>query len=397
MEQESTFNNSTGSIAIIGAGPAGCICAYYLLQHGIEVSLFDKGKFLNTILPTGGGRCNLAHAEFDYRNLAKNYPRGEKFLYSIFSKFGTQETLQFFDSIGVKTYTQDDNRIFPTSNSSLDVKTKILNSIRNANFISEKVEKINKLTNGYKITTNKASYAFDIVVIAIGGHSNFELLSDLNIEIIEPTQALVGLNTKEDFSQISGVTLKGITVKNNKKLSHDDLLFTHKGVSGPIIYKLSSLKARDEFPYTVTLEILKNISLQDLLDNNPHKEIKNLLGQILPKSFATWLLNSLNINTETPCHKIDGKTRDKIINKLENFEISITGKNQAGEIVTCGGVALSEINPKTLESKKQNNLYFCGEVLDIDGYCGGFNLQNCWSTGFIVAESIIDSSTQNTH
>ncbi len=372
MAQEST---SSKSIAIVGAGPAGCICAKFLIDAGLDVTIFDCGKFLRTILPTGGGRCNLTHAEFDFRELVKNYPRGEKFLYSIFSKFGVCETLEFFKTIDIETYTQKDNRIFPVSNSAKDVRAKFLKAISKAIFVNEKVLNLKQISNGLKITTNKSTYAFDNVVVATGGHAGYEILKELDINIQPPTQALVGLITKENFSSIAGVSIC-------------DILFTHKGVSGPHIYKLSSINARKEFPYKLSFQLAKCDNLQNELNSNPHKEIKNLLGQIIPKGLAVWVLNELNISQDTPCHKIDGKTRDKIIQKLENFEITVTGKVPDGEVVTCGGVDLKEVNPKTLESKKYSGLYFCGEVLDIDGFCGGFNLQNCWSTGYVAAESI---------
>ena len=143
-------------------------------------------------------------------------------------------------------------------------------------------------------------------------------------------------------------------------------------------------------PYQLNLNLINNIELQSMLNTNPHKKIKNLLGKIIPKSLALWILNNLNINPQTPCYKIDGQTRDKILNKLINFEVTVTGKVPDGEVVTCGGIDLKEINSKTLEAKRYSGLYFCGEVLDIDGFCGGFNLQNCWSTGYVTAKSIID-------
>lgn len=390
MAQELTFNKS---VAIIGAGPAGCICAKFLIDSGIIPTIFDKGKYLRTILPTGGGRCNLAHSEFDFKELAKNYPRGEKFLYSAFSKFGTQDTLDFFNSIGIDTYTQEDNRIFPKSNSAKEVQEKLLKVIQKSDFIKEEVEQIERLQNCYKITTNKSKYAFDIVVLAIGGHSDFKILAPLDIKIEPLVQALVGLVTKEDFSNISGVSIKNVKVngKDFKNLGIGDIIFTHKGISGPLIYKISSIYARKEKPYKINLQILEKLNLQELLDKNPHKEIKNLLGQFVPKSFANWLLNNLNIQEDTPCHKINGKMRDNILNKLTNFEITITGNVPDGEVVTCGGINLKEINPTSMESRKNEGLYFCGEVMDVDGFCGGFNLQNCWSTGFVAAKSIINS------
>lgn len=387
MVQESTSNKS---VAIIGAGPAGCVCAKFLKNNGFCPIIFDKGKYLRTILPTGGGRCNLAHAEFDFKNLTKNYPRGEKFLYSVFSKFGTEDAIQFFKQLGIETYTQEDNRIFPKSNSSRDVQEKLLKALKGCKFVSEKVLSIEKLDNCYKIITNKSSYAFDVVIVSTGGHGNWDIFNKMDLNIIPPTQALVGLVTKENFSAISGVSIKNVKTygKEFKNSDNGDIIFTHKGISGPLIYKISSIFARKEMPYKLVFQLVKDLDLQAELNKNPHKEIKNLLGQFVPKSFAEFVLENLDIEKDTPSHKITGKLRDKIYKKLTTFEVTIISKVQDGEVVTCGGIDLKEINSKTMESKKYPNLYFCGEVLDIDGFCGGFNLQNCWSTAFVVAQSV---------
>lgn len=387
MVQESTSNKS---VAIIGAGPAGCVCAKFLKNNGFCPIIFDKGKYLRTILPTGGGRCNLAHAEFDFKNLTKNYPRGEKFLYSVFSKFGTEDAIQFFKQLGIETYTQEDNRIFPKSNSSRDVQEKLLKALKGCKFVSEKVLSIEKLDNCYKIITNKSSYAFDVVIVSTGGHGNWDIFNKMDLNIIPPTQALVGLVTKENFSKISGVSIKNVKTygKEFKNSDNGDIIFTHKGISGPLIYKISSIFARKEMPYKLVFQLVKDLDLQEELNKNPHKEIKNLLGQFVPKSFAEFVLENLDIEKDTPCHKITGKLRDKIYKKLTTFEVTIISKVPDGEVVTCGGIDLKEINSKTMESKKYPNLYFCGEVLDIDGFCGGFNLQNCWSTAFVVAQSV---------
>ena len=387
MVQESISNKS---VAIIGSGPAGCVCAKFLKDNGFCPTIFDKGKYLRTILPTGGGRCNLANAEFDFKNLTKNYPRGEKFLYSVFSKFGTEDTIHFFKQIGVETYIQEDNRIFPKSNSSKDVQEKLLKALNGCKFISEKVLSIEKLDNCYKITTNKSSYAFDVVIVSTGGHGDFNIFNKLDLKINPPTQALVGLVTKEDFSKISGVSIKNIKIcgKELKNLENGDIIFTHKGISGPLIYKISSIFARKGMPYKLVFQLVKDFDLQTELNRNSHKEIKNLIGQFVPKSFAEFVLEDLNIEKDTPCHKITAKIRDKIYNKLTAFEVTVISKVPDGEVVTCGGIDLKEINSKTMESQKYPNLYFCGEVLDIDGFCGGFNLQNCWSTAFVVAQSV---------
>ena len=366
MEQE-----SKSRVIIVGGGPAGCICAYFL-QNDFDVTVIEKVYPLKTLLPTGGGRCNLAHAEYDFMELAKNYPRGEKFLYSVFSKFNTSDTIEFFENIGIQTYIQEDNRIFPTSNSSKDVREKFLKVLKNVQFVKEEALRIN---NGFSVVTDKGSYNADYVVIASGGHSSYELIRLLGHKIIEPVPSLTALKTEEDFSLLSGVVV-------------GDVLFTHKGVTGPKIYQISSLKARDKFPYKLSFDFIDNIDLQSELDTNPHKSIKNLLGEYVPKSFAQYVLNILQIDSDTKCYMIDGKTRDKILEKLHKFEINVVGTVPDGEVVTSGGVDLKEINPKTLESKLIPQIYFCGEVLDIDGFCGGFNLQNCWSTGYIVSQSI---------
>jgi len=387
MAQELT-SISNKTVAVVGGGPAGCICAKFLSDKGIDVTLFDKGKFLRTLLPTGGGRCNLAHADYDFKSLAKNYPRGEKFLYSVFSKFATDETLNFFKSLGVDTYVQNDGRIFPVSNSSSDVREKLLKSLK-CKFVNEEVLKISPQ---YKIKTNKSEYFFDNVVVATGGHAGYGMLKEFNMDIIPPEPSLVGLVTKEDFSKLAGVSIKNVKAENGKNQFDGDLLFTHKGVSGPLIYTISSVLAREKMPYKIYLKFFDDFDFQKLLNDNSHKEIKNLLSQFVPKSFANHLLDYSGINPNLECYKINGSMRDLIYKNLTDFEITIKDKAPDGEVVTCGGVDLNEINPKTMESKKYRGLYFCGEVLDIDGYCGGFNLQNCWSTGFVCADAIINSN-----
>lgn len=388
MAHESTSRGKCCKrVAIIGGGPAGCICAYYL-QNNFDVTLFDKGKFLRTILPTGGGRCNLAHAEYDFRELAKNYPRGEKFLYSVFSRFGTQDTIDFFKNIGVKTYTQEDNRIFPVSNSAADVREKFLKSISKCSFAREGVNEILPLANGWKIQTNNNSYLFDYVIIAVGGHAGYELLKKLNIKIQSPTQALVGLTTEEDLSQLSGVKVANAEVKIDKKTYKGDILFTHHGVSGPVIYTISSIYARKEFPYEITFKFADFTDSPQYFLEKSRMEVCNQLKPYVPKSLTKYILTTLGKEPDIAGSWLGRTSHQKLLNTLENFKLHINGKMKNGEVVTCGGVDLKEVNAKTLESKQYPGLYFCGEVLDIDGLCGGFNLQNCWSTGFIVAQSI---------
>ena len=386
----------TKSIAIIGAGASGCICAYYLLKSGFKVTLFDKGSPLRTLLPTGGGRCNLAHAEYDFKELTKNYPRGEKFLYSIFSRFSTSDTLELFEEMGIKCYAQENYRIFPESNSAKDVRNIILKKIQKADFVKEEVIEIEIINGGFKIITNNSpltptlslrrggnQYFFTDVILAIGGHSGHELAEKLGIKIIETKPSLVGLNTKENFKELSGTSIK--CAKCNGVV--DDLLFTHFGISGPLVYTISSIKAFDIMPYKLNIDLAPDlIELQNELNIYPHKEIKNILNKYLPQRVVSYILKE--IDETTKAHQVNGKTRDLILNKIHNFEINIIGTNTGEETVTAGGIDLDEINPKTMEVKNVPNLYAIGEVLNIDGFCGGFNLQNAWSTAYVCASSI---------
>lgn len=379
-------------IGIIGAGPAGCSCAYFIKKFApdFQVVLIDYSNPMRTILPTGGGRCNLANAEFDFKELAKNYPRGEKFLYSVFSRFSTGNTLELFSDLGIETYCQDDGRIFPVSDSSKEVMDKFNNAIKNCGIIKEKALRIEVLENGFfKVVTDMNSYVFDKVVFSTGGHNGYEMIERIGVSVVSPKPSLVGLVSDKKFADLMGTVAKNVYNKNTGL--YGDVLFTHFGISGPLVYKISSLYAREEIPYDLEFDLCSELEdLQSLLNNNPHKQIKNLLGEYMPNKLGEYILNDLNIKQDVKCHKIDGKTRDMIENSVHNFKFKIMSTKKDGETVTSGGVSLNMINPKTMESKEIPNLYFCGEVIDVDGFCGGFNLQNCWSTAYVCACGIVE-------
>ena len=376
-------------IGIIGAGPAGCCCAYFCAKNNTnsDITVIDYDYPLKTILPTGGGKCNLTHSEFDFKELAKNYPRGEKFLYSVFSRFAVSETLEMFEDFGIKTFARDNGRIFPVSESSKDVRSKFLNKLnnfKNIKFIKEKALRIEKTDSRFKVITDMNSYTFDKLVVSTGGHAGYDLIKRLGVSIVNPKPSLVGLVTKQNFQQIMGTVLPDI--KNIETGENEDLLFTHFGVSGPIIYKISSLYARKEMPYTLSFDVAEKIEdFQDILNKNPHKLIKNILSDYLPQRFAEFILNDIGIDKNIKAHSINGKIRDKISESIHNFKITVKSAQKHGETVTAGGVDLNKIDSKTMESKEVKNLYFCGEIIDADGFCGGFNLQNCWSTAFVAS------------
>ncbi len=394
-------------IGIVGAGPAGVMCAVFASRNPEnKIYIFDKSIILNTILPTGGGRCNLAYSEFNFKELAKFYPRGEKFLYSVFSRFSTKDTLEFFDKIGVKTYTQDDLRIFPTTDSSKDVKNALVKQLdkKNIKKVFENVLKVRKLKDGFELTTDKGVHRVDKLVIATGGKGNGHSLAESlghNITALRP--ALSSLITKEkDFASISGISLKNIKAQvffNNNKLKipknvlSGDFLFTHNGISGPLVYKISSYCAYVDFNENTPLKIELNLVnkesaefdeiLLSELKNNAQKDVLNVISKFVPKNLAAAILKKEDINPVTKSGQLCKKEREKIVKQLTALTFNAQKAARGEEIVTAGGVDLKEVDAKTMESKLVSDLYFCGEILDIDGLTGGFNLQNCWSTGYI--------------
>ena len=384
-------------VAIIGAGPAGVMAGINLVHSDCEVTFFDDKLPLSTLLPTGGGRCNLAFAEFDNRELINYYPRGGKFLLSVFSRFSTGDTIEFFKSIGVSTYIQEDLRIFPKSNSAKDVRDKLLAKLRDKKvyFEKEKVVDIIKKGNNFGIYTKKAQYSFDKVVFAGGIKNNYQLLSKMGVELIEPRPALCAICVENsDLYSLSGVVLKNVFATVDKKLLDGDILITHKALSGPLAYKISATCAYAEFPYVVKLNLVKksfeefDVKLIETLEKNPKKDLLNIISDFVPRSFAQYLLKNLDVSESLKANQVSKIIRNKISRYLCEYELVVVSQKADGEIVTAGGVNLNCINPKTMEYKKIEGLYFCGEVLNIDGFTGGFNLQNCWSTGFIVGTSL---------
>ncbi len=387
-------------LAIIGGGPAGLMCAITAKRNNenIDITIFEKNDIAHTLLPTGGGRCNLSYFENDIKTFAQNYPRGEKFLYSVFNKFFTYDTIDFFSSIGIKTYIQEDNRIFPESNKSLDVIFALKNEIQKLGIIVKHAEITSVKTENNKFIINEE--IFDATVVSTGGRKT-ELITSLKEfghTIIEQKPALCGLEIKEKiFAEISGVSLKQINTKvvfndENKNIK-DDILFTHKGISGPLSYKISSLFSQKNYssenPIFIYLNFTgeKNFKLQKLLETNSKKKISSIFYEFMPKSMAKTILNGIPF-AEKFCHQINKEERKILEKLLSELKLTVIAPLKEGEIVSSGGVALNEINSTTMESKLVPKLFFCGEVMDIDGFCGGFNLQNCWSTGYIAGKNI---------
>ena len=399
------------NIAIIGAGPSGAMAAIIASENAAnQITLFDKSSLLQTLLCTGGGRCNLSYAEFDNRELAKFYPRGGKFLLSVFSQFSVEDSVEFFKNLGVETYTQPDNRIFPKSNKASDIRNALLKALNKPNIKTEKtsISDVEYSNNKFHlIAQNGKAMKFDNLVISTGGRGNgHKLAKKLSHSITPLRPALCSLVIKEStFKELSGLTLKNIKADvyfgGEKQFTQSgDFLFTHFGVSGPLVYKISSYAAFVDYSEITPLNIKLNLvnKAEDEFDkilalnflNNGKKSLLNVISEYIPKSLAKAVLNSLDEDCEKKVSEVNKATRRKIASTLCCFELNAIKTHQGGEVVTAGGVDLNELNPKTLESKIIKNLFFCGEILNIDGLTGGFNLQNCWSSGFVVGNTLKD-------
>ena len=384
-------------VAIIGGGPAGLMCAIIAKRTSpeLEITVFEKNDIASTLLPTGGGRCNITHIAEDVKSLAQNYPRGEKFLYGIFNRFFIQDTIEFFKTIGVETYVQPDGRVFPTTDKSLDVIFALKNEIKRLGItvINKEVTDIKIRDNGYVID-NKY---FEKLVLATGGKDN-KLLHLSGHNIIPQKTAMFSFEIKEKFLlNAVGVSVRNVLAVsklNNKKIEIDgDILFTHKGISGPIAYKTSSIFAQENYseenPIKITLNFVgKELNLQKIFDENPQKGIITIVSSFIPKSLGAILLENFGIDAAKKACVINKAERDKINGFLTCFEINAIAPVKGSGIVSAGGIDLKEINSKTMESKIHKNLYFCGEVINVDGLCGGYNLQNCWATGYVAGISI---------
>ena len=396
MVQESIYKN----IAIIGCGAAGGLAAILLCKNPYNnVTAFDIKEPFSTLLPTGGGRCNLTYNEKDVREFVKNYPRGEKFLISIFSKFGQEKTRELFKDLGIKTYVQDDKRVFPISNSSQKTIQTLNKHLETSNFkhIKEKVISVKK-EEKFIVKSEKQEYIFDYVIVTTGGRGNgFELAKNLGHNIIEPKPSLCAIDVKESFLYaLSGLSFRNVEVQSKigkKKFPtvYGDILFSHKAITGPAIFKVSALSAFDnieELEITIKLADISQNEIEKHIKENQKKTIKNVFSKFAPESYINAILDEYKIDGNKQTAQIKKQEKEVLINSLIALKLHPKSRLKDSEIVTAGGVDLKEIDSKTMQSKLVEGLYFAGEILNIDAYTGGFNLQNCWSTAYIVSLNI---------
>ena len=394
-------------VIIIGGGASGFFTAANIDTKLYDVTILEQNSdVLQKVKISGGGRCNVSHACFDPRELVQFYPRGNKELLSVFTKFQPGDTMNWYEEHGVALKIEDDNRIFPESNSSQSIIDCLVNECRKKNvkiLTKQTVTEILPQENGYKIHTTDQNYFADYVVFSTGSSPKaFKLLEKLGHQIIAPVPSLFTFNIKNEIlKDLMGTSFQYVDIEIPKLNLEESgsLLITHWGLSGPAILKLSAWGARELAALKYQFEIIVNFigtASEDALEifrNFKENEPKKSIGQAkifdITNRFWQRILFVSGIDTTKQLANINNKEMQKIIENLCCCRMNVTGKSTfKEEFVTAGGVDLKEMDFKTMKSKKLPNFYISGEVLNIDAVTGGFNFQACWSEGWLIAQDL---------
>ena len=394
-------------VIIIGGGASGFFTAANIDTKLYDVTILEQNSdVLQKVKISGGGRCNVSHACFDPRELVQFYPRGHKELLSVFTKFQPGDTMNWYEEHGVALKIEDDNRIFPESNSSQSIIDCLVNECRKKNIkilTKQTVTEILPQENGYKIHTTDQNYFADYVVFSTGSSPKaFKILEKLGHQIIAPVPSLFTFNIKNEIlKDLMGTSFQYVDIEIPKLNLEESgsLLITHWGLSGPAILKLSAWGARELAALKYQFEIIVNFigtASEDALEifkNFKENEPKKSIGQAkifdITNRFWQRILFVSGIDTAKQIANINNKEMQKIIENLCCCRMNVTGKSTfKEEFVTAGGVDLKEMDFKTMRSKKLPNFYISGEVLNIDAVTGGFNFQACWSEGWLIAQDL---------
>ncbi|GAA4280721.1 BaiN/RdsA family NAD(P)/FAD-dependent oxidoreductase [Gaetbulibacter aestuarii] len=396
-------------VIIVGGGAAGFFAAINLAKRrpDLKICILERGNtVLNKVKVSGGGRCNVTHAEFIPRNLIENYPRGDKELLGPFHQFMTGDTITWFEKRGVSLKIEDDGRMFPESDSSQTIIDCFLNEAQKHGveiLLNHSVKNIQKEGDRFIVGTNKNTFDAESVLVAAGSNPKiWELLKELGHTIVAPVPSLFTFNCKDDrIKDIPGVVVPHVHVKilNTDLESTGPLLMTHWGFSAPAILKLSAFGAIELAACNYKFDIEINFITMDMesaiekLKTLKHDLSKKLVRKSasfdIPKRLWEKLVLSAGINENMRWAELNKNQLEALADQLTQAVFNIDGKSTfKEEFVTAGGVDLKEVNFKTFESKCCENLYFAGEVLNIDAITGGFNFQNAWTGAFIAAQNI---------
>lgn len=411
--------NNSYDVIVVGGGPAGMIAAGRTAEQGRSVLLLEKNPTLGKkLLLTGNGRCNLTNNQFIVRELLAQYKGASKFLFSAFAQFGVDDTIKFFNKHGVATKTEDNGRVFPVSNKAQTVLDALIDYLKEGKVEVRTNIAVADLTIGkdkkFVITLkDKTKIKAMSVILATGGIARpdtgstgegFSWLKKLGHKIIKPRFSLVPIVLEDSWvKDLSGLTVGNIkltTFQNNEKQKSysGDLLFTHFGISGQMVLNMSSevgallekgkvQLSLDLFP-KLDLGALKE-KLQALLTAESNKEIKNTLSKLIPERLALALLKLAKIKIDTPNHSVRSEQRKELILLMKNILLNVKGLLGAeAAMASTGGVALEEVDMRTMQSRVVEGLYFVGDVLNVDRPTGGYSLQLGWTTGFVAGDSV---------
>ncbi|MBN4070065.1 NAD(P)/FAD-dependent oxidoreductase [Olleya sp. AH-315-F22] len=410
-------------VIIIGGGAAGFFAAINIAKQNqnLSIAILERGKeVLTKVKVSGGGRCNVTHAEFTPSELVQNYPRGEKELLGPFHTFMTGDTIEWFEKRGIELKIEDDGRMFPVSNSSQTIIDCFLNEVKRFGITvlkSHSVKSIKKQHDSWYVNTNQNEFISEKLLVATGSNTKiWKLMQNLGHSIVNPVPSLFTFNIKDErIRSIPGVVVNNVQIKVLKgfsplgEMSRRDretdlesdgpLLITHWGMSAPAILKLSAFGALElakrDYKFKIEINFIQT-SFEDCLDilkvlkqSSIKKTVINSPQFNLPKRLWQQLVLASIINNETRWQDLNRNQLELLANQLTKAVFNVNGKSTfKEEFVTAGGINLKEINFKTYESKLHKNLYFAGEILNIDAITGGFNFQNVWTGAFIVAQNI---------
>nr|WP_314839171.1 NAD(P)/FAD-dependent oxidoreductase [uncultured Flavobacterium sp.] len=406
--------NQNFDIIIVGGGAAGFFTAINIVEKNpkLKVAILERGaEVLQKVRISGGGRCNVTHACFEPNELVKFYPRGEKELRGPFHQFCSGDTIEWFEKHGVELKIEADGRMFPVSNSSqtiIDCFLKATQKLGIAVLTGQSVQSIfNPEVSGenvWKIETQTENYLVEKLILATGSNPKvWEMLQNFGHAVVSPVPSLFTFNIKDTrIKELPGVAAQvTVTVKDTKLTSTGPLLITHWGMSGPAILKLSAWGARilhdKNYQFTIFVNWLNDEEtayvekkLKDLKQEHAKKSVSKKSPFELTNRLWESLVLASGIEAETKWADLSKTQLQNLANQLTKGTFQVNGKSTfKEEFVTAGGIDLKEINFKTMESKLHQNLYFAGEIVNIDAITGGFNFQNAWTSGFIVAKAIL--------
>ena len=412
-------------IVVIGGGAAGLMAAITAARCGAVVTLLEPNERLGKkVNITGKGRCNVTN-DCDRDTLLGNIPGNGRFLYSALTRFTPQDAMAFFEKLGVPLKVERGSRVFPVSDSAFDITNALERELKRlrVRWVRDRAADIVTESGAVRaVTGEKGTYPASAVIVATGGVSypgtgstgdGYRLASSLGHTIVSPRGSLVPLESDDgDCAAMQGLSLRNVelTVLNGKNKpvfrEFGEMLFTHFGVSGPLVLSASAhLRRWDKEQYRLSIDLKPALDEQKLearllrdIGENPNRDMSNIAAGLVHRSMVAVVLRRLNIPAEEKANSLTKEQRRALVQLLKHFTVNVTGPRPVAEaIVTAGGVKVGEVMPNTMASKLVEGLYFAGEVLDVDAYTGGFNLQIAWATGHLAGLSAAEENENEAH